>query len=168
MGVIEAQTRGQIAALDAEMEAQRAAMKANAEDGASAAVVAIKDEFSDLEIHVPIVFDIPRVPGFPIEQPEPVPGASTGAKVLPFGIQHLAGGGWARGTDTVPAMLTPGELVLNAAQQKNVARAMSGSTSVVINVNNPSFDTPAGRAKTLRQMNRAFADELRRTKRMAS
>ena len=168
MGVIEAQTRGQIAALDAEMEAQRAAMKANAEDGASEAVVAIKDEFSDLEIHVPIVFDIPRVPGFPIEQPEPVPGASTGAKVLPFGIQHLAGGGWARGTDTVPAMLTPGELVLNAAQQKNVARAMSGSTSVVINVNNPSFDTPAGRAKTLRQMNRAFADELRRTKRMAS
>lgn len=128
MGVIEAQTRGEIAALDAEMEAQRAAMKANAEDGASAAVVAIKDEFSDLEIHVPIIFDIPRVPGFPMEQPEPVPGASTGAKVLPFGIQHLAGGGWARrGTDTVPAMLTPGELVLNAAQQKNVAAAMRGN-----------------------------------------
>lgn len=128
MGVIEAQTRGQIAALDAEMEAQRAAMKASAEEGASAAVVAIEDEFSGFEIHVPVIFDIPRVPGFPMEQPEPVPGASTGARVLPFGLQHLAVGGFARGTDTVPAMLTPGELVLNAAQQKNIAGALSGGS----------------------------------------
>lgn len=34
-------------------------------------------------------------------------------------------GGLARGTDTIPAMLTPGELVLNAAQQGNIASAMS-------------------------------------------
>src|SRR6185503_11772494 len=42
-------------------------------------------------------------------------GASTGAWVRPWGLQHLARGGFAR-TDTVAAMLTPGELVLNAAQ----------------------------------------------------
>lgn len=34
-------------------------------------------------------------------------------------------GGLAKGTDTIPAMLTPGELVLNAAQQGNVASVMS-------------------------------------------
>lgn len=168
MGVIEAQTRGQIAALDAEMEAQRAAMKASAEDGASAAVVAIEDEFSGFEIHVPVIFDIPRVPGFPMEQPEPVPGASTGARVLPFGLQHLAVGGFARGTDTVPAMLTPGELVLNAAQQKNIAGALGGTTSVTINVNNGTFDTPAGRDRTLQQINKAVTDALRREKRLVA
>jgi hypothetical protein len=32
-------------------------------------------------------------------------------------------------SDTVPAMLTPGELVLNAAQQRNVAGSMGGSAS---------------------------------------
>jgi hypothetical protein len=37
-------------------------------------------------------------------------------------IRYLAGGGFLpRGTDTVPAMLTPGELVLNAAQQRTLA-----------------------------------------------
>jgi chromosome segregation ATPase len=33
-----------------------------------------------------------------------------------------------KGTDTVPAMLTPGEVVLNAAQQKNVASNLGGVT----------------------------------------
>lgn len=33
-----------------------------------------------------------------------------------------------RGTDTVPAMLTPGEVVLNAAQQKNLLGRMGGVT----------------------------------------
>lgn len=48
--------------------------------------------------------------------------------------QYLsAGGAVARGTDTVPAMLTAGEVVLNAAQQKNVAGAMGGS-NVTINI----------------------------------
>lgn len=48
--------------------------------------------------------------------------------------QYLAVGGYARGTDTVPAMLTPGEIVLNAAQQKNVASKMG---SITININGP-------------------------------
>lgn len=40
--------------------------------------------------------------------------------------KYYLGGGYARGTDTVPAMLTPGEVVLNAAQQRNVAGALNG------------------------------------------
>jgi hypothetical protein len=41
------------------------------------------------------------------------------------GIQHFAGGGSvlnfrSRGTDTVPAMLTPGEMVLTPAQQRRL------------------------------------------------
>ena len=52
-----------------------------------------------------------------------VSGAATGGivgnrRVLPF----RRGGFVPSGTDTVPAMLTPGEIVLNAAQQRNVAR----------------------------------------------
>lgn len=57
-----------------------------------------------------------------------------GGRVLPFAygdVNYLSTGGAGRvlpflprGTDTVPAMLTPGELVLNAAQQRNVADAI--------------------------------------------
>lgn len=53
-------------------------------------------------------------------------GAWTGGRVTTNGIQRFAYGGYARGTDTVPAMLTPGEIVLNKAQQQNVAGALSG------------------------------------------
>lgn len=51
-------------------------------------------------------------------------------------------GGLARGTDTVPAMLTPGELVLNVAQQKNVAGAMGGIT-VQIDARGANFSDDA-------------------------
>lgn len=56
--------------------------------------------------------------------------AATGGLVTSFGIQRFGGGGRVlpfvpRGTDTVPAMLTPGEIVLNADQQAAVAAAMS-------------------------------------------
>jgi len=50
--------------------------------------------------------------------------------------QYLASGGisWEpRGTDTVPAMLTPGEVVLNAAQQRNVASNLKSGTNVTVN-----------------------------------
>jgi hypothetical protein len=43
--------------------------------------------------------------------------------------EYYADGGFARrGTDTVPAMLTPGELILNKAQQRNLANGMGGIT----------------------------------------
>jgi len=38
-----------------------------------------------------------------------------------------------RGTDTVPAMLTPGEVVLNASQQKNVAGKLGGGVTNIFN-----------------------------------
>jgi hypothetical protein len=51
--------------------------------------------------------------------------ASSGGLVTAHGIQHFAGGGMVlpfrpMGTDTVPAMLTPGEMVLTRRQQRAV------------------------------------------------
>lgn len=66
-------------------------------------------------------------------RPEPV---STGGLVTAHGVQHFARGGrvlpfLARGTDTVPAMLTPGEIVLNKAQQQRLASSDGGDLSGV-------------------------------------
>jgi hypothetical protein len=70
-------------------------------------------------------------PGSPTFVPPPdSPGAAIGARVQPWGLQHLASGGLARGTDTVPAMLTPGELVLNKDQQ----RALFGGSAAVVHL----------------------------------
>jgi phage-related protein len=65
--------------------------------------------------------------------------------------QYLAGGGMSRGMDTVPAMLTPGEMVLNAQQQRHLFNLIhtgdgtgvgsGGNTYVVIN--NPVISTEA-------------------------
>ncbi len=89
----------------------------------------IDKAFDDLD---PVI--TPRVewPEFPDGQAGAVTvpdAAATGARVTPFGLQHLKGGGFARGTDTVPAMLTPGELVINAAQQANLAAALSAGAA---------------------------------------
>lgn len=37
-----------------------------------------------------------------------------------------------KGTDTVPSMLTPGEIVLNAAQQRNMANNLQGTSNIVM------------------------------------
>tara|TARA_R100001163_G_C5067080_1_gene205942 strand:- start:588 stop:2702 length:2115 start_codon:yes stop_codon:yes gene_type:complete len=55
------------------------------------------------------------------------------ANVAAIDSQKFAAGGIVQGVDsgqgdTVPAMLTPGELVLNQAQQQNVANALGGIT----------------------------------------
>jgi hypothetical protein len=60
---------------------------------------------------------------------------STGGLVTGYGIQHFATGGRVlpflrRGTDTVPAMLTPGEIILNAAQQQRLAATLSAPVEV--------------------------------------
>jgi hypothetical protein len=53
--------------------------------------------------------------------PATAPGAATGGLVTSYGVRHFTVGGFVPdGTDTVPAMLTPGEIILNAAQQRNV------------------------------------------------
>lgn len=60
-------------------------------------------------------------------------GASTGGVVLPFGVRGFARGGWS-GTDTVPALLTPGELVLNKQQQ---ARLFGGGSHETVRLEIP-------------------------------
>lgn len=57
-----------------------------------------------------------------------VPGAMTGGMVVPSGIQHFMGGGIAGSTDTVRAMLTPGEMVLTASQQTAIAALLQRPT----------------------------------------
>ena len=152
----------------------------DAEKLGPAAVQSWIDKFNEAiakakELHdaVSDAFDIPRPDWGDLDVFGPmvpsVDGAATGAKVLAFGLQHLAAGGFARrGTDTVPAMLTPGELVLNAAQQKNLAGAIAGgNVQIVNNFPNASFDTPAGRARVMEQVSRAAMDGLKRMKRLA-
>lgn len=57
-------------------------------------------------------------------------GIVTRGKVIPFPTSYFDLGGFVpRGTDTVPAMLTPGEMVLNADQQR---RLLDGGGDIVI------------------------------------
>lgn len=49
-------------------------------------------------------------------------------RILPFRYGGLV----PSGTDTVPAMLTPGEIVLNAAQQKRIADAIGGGGGDIV------------------------------------
>jgi phage-related protein len=70
----------------------------------------------------------------------------TGLQFANGGIvpKYYAGGGFAsRGTDTVPAMLTPGELILNEAQQKNVANGLSSNGGINISISGNSFQGTA-------------------------
>jgi len=76
--------------------------------------------------------------------------------------QYFAGGGMPKGSDTVPAMLTPGEVVLNAAQQKNVAGQLNGN-SITISGNNFQ-GTPREMAE---QMFEILQDKLQANLRMA-
>ena len=60
--------------------------------------------------------------------------AKRGGLVTAHGIQQFASGGrvlpfMRRGSDSVPAMLTPGEIILNEAMQGNVAAAIVGGGS---------------------------------------
>lgn len=66
-----------------------------------------------------------------------LPAAATGGLVTRTGIRRFGMGGmvpptlasrWRVGTDTVPAMLTPGELILNEGQQAGVAAALAGGS----------------------------------------
>lgn len=61
---------------------------------------------------------------------------------------HYASGGVVKGTrsqgDNVPILATAGEIVLNAAQQRNIAGAMGTSVNVVIQNNAPDTSISAG------------------------
>lgn len=77
--------------------------------------------------HVPVVFDLPDFLGGSVA----VPGAALGGLVTSAGVQYLAPGGVVqragrllrfvpRGTDTVPAMLTPGEGVVTRSGMQHL------------------------------------------------
>lgn len=113
---------------------------------------------------------VPRGPDFPGDDGRRY---ATGGRVLAFATgggvpevpTYLSTGSArvidfaARGTDTVPAMLTPGEVVLNAAQQKNVAGELqrpSGPSSVSVSVH-----VEAGSVKLeTREERKRFAEDI--------
>lgn len=73
--------------------------------------------------------------GTPDNDGDPTNSLFTGGIVTAFGVQQFAIGGRVlpfiprfRGTDTVPAMLTPGEIVINAAQQGRLADALTNGS----------------------------------------
>lgn len=149
MGVIEAQIRGQIAALDAQMEAQQTSVDANTDqateaaatiedefkncwvkvgDDAEAAADLVRGAFSDLDVVVKVRYDVPEFNGGST-QPQPV---ARGGRVGSTGVQYFSVGRLPSlplfrpiGTDTVPAMLTPGEMVLTESQQRAVSALMA-------------------------------------------
>jgi hypothetical protein len=97
-----------------------------ASSGVAGALAAIpKDQTINIRYHIP---DLP--------QNVEVSGGASGGLVTPGGIIHAARGVVVpflpRGTDTVPAMLTPGERVLSVAQNRDYeAGGRGGSTGTV-------------------------------------
>lgn len=88
------------------------------------------DQFQPRPVRWPLEWEMPG-------KPEPSLAAQ-GGYVTPRGVQYLADGGWVkpRGTDTVPAMLTPGEGVLSrrgmrALADLNSGRGSGGDTIVI-------------------------------------
>lgn len=162
-GVIETQVEGQIAALQAQMRAQQTDMAATAANGASAAVVAIEDEFSDVVIHVPIVFDFPRMPGLPGPELPELP------EVVP-----MADGGVGRASGPMLFYTAGNEDFAFSGEGKRFSgfggsRESAGGAATTVNIvlNNPSFDTPAGRDRTLDRVSRAVMAQQQREGRRA-
>lgn len=84
------------------------------------------------------------------------------------GVVYAAGGhpGMGRGTDTVPAWLTPGEMVLNEGQQANLfdaidSGALGGGAPVQQNVTNVAVNV-AGSIRSDRDLVKVIRDELAR------
>lgn len=89
-------------------------------------------------VHVPVTVDpLPKQFLPPDLDLSIVDGAATGGLVTRHGIQHFSGGGTVLnfrplGTDTVPAMLTPGEMVLTPAQQRQAFNRGGGGDNTAI------------------------------------
>ena len=106
------------------------------------------------------------------QQQQPVNRASGGSV-------YFAAGGHNRGTDTVPAMLSPGEVVINArsarqfssqltAMNAGVQPAYHSHGGNVTNVNTTVGDVYVSGGDTPRQTGRAIASEIRRELRRGS
>jgi tape measure domain-containing protein len=90
---------------------------------------------------------------------------STGGYATLQGIRHFAqGGGTSTGTDTIPALLSPGEVVLNAGQQRALGKSMQGGgNTYVFSPTIHAQDSESVR-KTMPQLQNEF---YRSTERMA-
>ena len=89
-------------------------------------------------------------------------------------IRYRAGGGDVRGQDTVPAMLSPGEFVVNARQSRNffsqlqainagAASGTSGGDTTNINIGDVNVTTPTNVPNdTAREIGQSIKRELRR------
>ena len=108
MGIIESGMRAELAIIDQQIADQNIKIQAAA-NGFEEALSNIRPS----PVHVPIIWDIPALPSSNFEAPEP---------------QYFANGGTvqARGSDTVPAMLTPGERVLNRREAAEYRRGGHG------------------------------------------
>lgn len=105
--------------------------------GAGTAANAVDDVTKNIDELNRAVAQIPTNPYSDWNVPGGVTDASygsSGGMVTASGIQHFSHGGRVlpfRGMDTVPAMLTPGEMVLTRAQQQ-AAFSASGPTTIVV------------------------------------
>jgi len=93
--------------------------------------------------------------------------AALGGLVTPDGVRYFAGGGWVpRGTDTVRAMLTPGEFVLNrkavasiglgALSEMNAGRDGGGRSMPIVNINHPTVRNDGDIRKLAREVVREW------------
>lgn len=120
------------------LDAIATAMGVELPAAAASAAEQLKNTLGNIDpppINVDVNFDY-HLPG-ELVPPAEVPEAHRGGMVTDFGIQHFAMGGNVlpfrpRGTDTVPAMLTPGEIVLNQAQQEHVAEGLTGNLAIIV------------------------------------
>ena len=74
-------------------------------------------------------------------------------------IKYFASGGLAKGTDTVPAMLTPGEFIINKASAQKIGydnlRAMNGVGSTDdVDINGISYFASGGRTRSRARRNK--------------
>lgn len=88
-----------------------------------------------------------RVPN--VEMQADVLSVSTGGYVGPHGLSYFGRGGWVpRGTDTVPAMLSPGEYVLRRDAVDRIGvpalAAMNRGAGVTVNIGGVSVDASNG------------------------
>lgn len=118
-------------------------------------------------VRIPVEWQDPGAPVF----------ASTGGYLGANGLQYLARGGTVlpfqpRGSDTVPAMLTPGEFVLSrdatnrigVPRLKAINRGQSASldgATVTVNVPTAYFDSPSMRRQFMDMVRDEMARELR-------
>lgn len=120
MGVVEAQERAALAQLEIQKQSmitqQEEAVRA-AENALGGVSKKILEEASSVRLGIEAIFRNPIPVSFSADglRPGAPPSyAAAGGWVTPQGVQYYDTGGWVRrGSDSVPAMLSPGEFVMS-------------------------------------------------------